>query len=54
MTEEIADAILDWLDEDEEPREYGAESDYYSSLSPGYAPRTDNWRRSRNCCSSAA
>jgi hypothetical protein len=39
MTEEIADAILDWLDEDEEPREYGAESDYYASLSPGYAPK---------------
>ncbi len=39
MTEETADAILDWLDEDEEPREYGAESDYYSSLSPGYAAK---------------
>jgi type II secretory pathway component PulK len=39
MTEEIADAILDWLDEDEEPREYGAEADYYASLSPPYAPK---------------
>ena len=39
MTEEIADAILDWLDEDDEPREYGAESDYYASLSPAYAPK---------------
>lgn len=39
MTEEVADAILDWLDEDEEAREFGAESDYYSSLSPGYACR---------------
>ncbi len=39
MTEEIADAILDWLDENEEPREYGAESDYYASLSPGYAAK---------------
>ena len=39
MTEETADAILDWLDEDEEPREYGAESDYYSSLSPPYAAK---------------
>src|SRR5690606_19000866 len=25
MTEEVADAILDWLDEDDEPREFGAE-----------------------------
>ena len=33
---EIADAILDWLDEDDEPREYGAESDYYASLAKPY------------------
>lgn len=39
MTEEIADAILDWLDSDGEPREYGAEAEYYSGLSPSYAPR---------------
>ena len=39
MTDEIADAILDWLDEDDEPREYGAEVDYYGSLTPGYAPK---------------
>jgi DNA uptake protein ComE-like DNA-binding protein len=39
MTEEIADAILDWIDEDDEPRQFGAEIDYYASLSPGYAPR---------------
>ena len=30
MTEEIADSILDWIDPDEEPREFGAELDYYS------------------------
>lgn len=36
MTEDVADAILDWIDEDEDPREYGAESDYYSSLDPPY------------------
>ena len=36
MDEEIADTILDWLDEDDEPRDYGAESDYYASLSPPY------------------
>ena len=36
MTEEIADAILDWIDEDEEVREFGAESDYYSQLPNPY------------------
>lgn len=39
MTEDVADAILDWIDEDEEPREYGAELEYYVGLSPAYGPR---------------
>lgn len=40
MTEDVADAILDWIDADDEPREYGVEfSDYYSTLSPAYEPR---------------
>ena len=39
MTEDVADAILDWIDEDDEPREFGAEIDTYSSLVPGYAPK---------------
>lgn len=39
MTEEVADAILDWIDLDDEPRELGAESSYYSGLSPPYAPK---------------
>jgi hypothetical protein len=39
MTTEVADAILDWLDPDDEPREFGAEVDYYSGLSPPYAPK---------------
>lgn len=40
MTEEVADAILDWIDEDDDAREFGAEfSDYYSTLSPAYEPR---------------
>ncbi len=39
MTEEIADAILDWIDEDNETREFGAEADHYSSLVPAYAPK---------------
>lgn len=34
MTPQIADAILDWLDEDDEPREFGAEQSYYQSLNP--------------------
>jgi len=36
MTEEIADAILDWLDADDEPRDYGTEGSYYRSEEPPY------------------
>ena len=39
MTEEIADSILDWLDSDDEAREYGVETDYYQGLSPAYAAK---------------
>ncbi len=39
MTPEIADAILDWMDTDDTPRQYGAERDFYSSQSPSYAPK---------------
>jgi type II secretory pathway component PulK len=39
MTETIADAILDWIDSDDNPRSLGAERDYYASLDPPYAPR---------------
>jgi hypothetical protein len=38
MTENEADAIMDWIDEDDEPREYGAEYDYYQGLSSPYKP----------------
>ena len=38
MTEDLADAILDWLDEDDDPREYGVESEYYLSMVPPYEP----------------
>ena len=38
MTDEIADAILDWVDEDIEPRAQGAEEEYYGGLSPAYRP----------------
>lgn len=37
MTESVADALLDWIDEDSTPREFGAESDYYQGLNPPYA-----------------
>lgn len=37
MTLEIADAILDWVDVDDNSRLYGVESEYYESLSPAYA-----------------
>jgi hypothetical protein len=39
MTEDVADAILDWLDTDEQPREYGAEADYYATLDPPYGAK---------------
>src|SRR5256885_2202589 len=39
MTEDVANAILDWLDPDDTPRDAGAEIDYYSGLSPAYAPK---------------
>jgi type II secretory pathway component PulK len=36
MTEEIADAIIDWIDADDEQRPSGAENSHYSGQSPGY------------------
>jgi len=33
------DAILDWLDEDDEQREYGAETDYYEDLDVPYVSK---------------
>ena len=39
MTESIADAILDWIDEDNTPRQQGAEMDAYTALRPAYSPR---------------
>ncbi len=39
MTEDVADAILDWLDEDDDPRDYGAEAEYYSTMQPPYGPK---------------
>lgn len=39
MNEQIADAILDWLDEDDKPRDYGAEADDYRALGSLSMPR---------------
>lgn len=39
MTEEIADAVVDWLDADDSQRTNGAESAYYGGLSPPYLPK---------------
>lgn len=38
MTPELADAVLDWLDSDDAPRQRGAESDYYAALESPYLP----------------
>ena len=37
MTEEIADAIIDWRDTDDTVSGLGAENAYYQALTPGYA-----------------
>ena len=39
MTEEVADAILDYVDGDADPREFGAEADAYAALTPPRLPR---------------
>ncbi len=36
MTEELADAILDFIDPDDDTRDYGYENSYYSSMQPPY------------------
>jgi hypothetical protein len=39
MTEEIADSILDWIDDDNTMREFGVETDYYETLEFPYEAR---------------
>jgi type II secretory pathway component PulK len=36
MTPDVANAIIDWIDPDDSPREDGAESDTYSGQTPSY------------------
>lgn len=39
MTPAMADAILDWMDQDDEPSEFGAEAAWYSRQDPPRLPR---------------
>ncbi len=39
MTYEFADAILDFIDNDDTPRTNGCESEYYNGLSPAYSAK---------------
>ena len=39
QAQEIADAIIDWIDSDDDETAYGAESSYYESLDPAYQAR---------------
>jgi hypothetical protein len=39
MSQSIADAILDWVDRDTTPREFGAEASYYAGVGVPYGPR---------------
>jgi general secretion pathway protein K len=47
MLEEIADAIIDWRDEDDTPSAGGAESGYYENLQFGYMARNGPFRTIR-------
>jgi len=47
MTEEIADSILDWRDEDDDIREGGAEAGYYVNQLYGYLIRNGNFKTMR-------
>ncbi len=39
MTEDVADAIIDWIDTDDTPSEFGAEEGTYASRNPPVVPR---------------
>lgn len=39
MSSVMADSLLDWLDEDDLPREFGAEDDWYLASNRNYTPR---------------
>jgi DNA uptake protein ComE-like DNA-binding protein len=39
VTQDVADCILDWIDTNDQAREFGAETEYYSNLNPPYLPK---------------
>jgi type II secretory pathway component PulK len=47
MEEEVADAILDWRDDDDEPRGEGAEAGYYENLPIPYKIRNGQFKTLR-------
>lgn len=47
MDTALADAIIDWIDEDDDPEEQGAEEGQYVSVRSGYAPRNAPMRSLR-------
>ena len=47
MTEEIAEAILDWRDKNDAPRQAGVEGGYYENLTFGYKIRNGPFRTIR-------
>lgn len=47
MDDGTADAITDWIDDDDEPEEYGAEEGQYTSLKYPYRPRNAPMRSLR-------
>ncbi len=51
MTEEIADAIKDWRDKNDEPRASGVEGGYYENLEYGYKIRNGRFRTIRELLS---
>lgn len=44
MTPDVADAIVDWRDENEEVEGFGAEAEYYANRGIKYRPRNDHFR----------
>ena len=46
----IVDAVVDWIDEDDEESDLGAESGYYQSLENRITQGTDRYSILRNCC----
>ncbi len=47
MTEDIADAIIDWRDDDDVAGNFGAEAGYYETLAYPYMPRNADFRTIR-------